>query len=88
MDMLSGNQIAEANLAEWRKLAQGLHARYLVDDFDADGARFVAAVGEAGDSARDTTRGSRSARGTSTSNWSPKMPSTAMTRTPNTSSSG
>ena len=48
MDMLSGNQIAEANLAEWRKLAQGLHARYLVDDF-GDGVRFVAAVGEVGD---------------------------------------
>jgi 4a-hydroxytetrahydrobiopterin dehydratase len=48
MDMLKGAQIAEANLTDWRKLAQGLHARYLVDDFGA-GARFVAAVGEAGD---------------------------------------
>jgi 4a-hydroxytetrahydrobiopterin dehydratase len=48
MDMLRGEQIAEANLTDWRKLAQGLHARYLVDDFAA-GARFVAAVGEAGD---------------------------------------
>lgn len=48
MDMLSGEQIAEASLADWRKLAQGLHARYLVDDFSA-GARFVAAVAEAGD---------------------------------------
>lgn len=48
MDMLKGQQIAEANLTDWRKLAQGLHARYLVDDFGA-GARFVAAVGEAGD---------------------------------------
>lgn len=48
MDMLKGEQIAEANLDDWRKLAQGLHARYLVDDFGA-GARFVAAVGEAGD---------------------------------------
>ena len=48
MDMLRGKQIAQANLADWRKLAQGLHARYLVDDFSA-GARFVAAVGEAGD---------------------------------------
>ena len=48
MDMLQGEQIAAANLADWRKLAQGLHARYLVDDF-ATGARFVAAVGEAGD---------------------------------------
>jgi 4a-hydroxytetrahydrobiopterin dehydratase len=48
MDMLRGNQIAEADLTDWRKLAQGLHARYLVRDFGA-GARFVAAVGEAGD---------------------------------------
>lgn len=48
MDMLTGEQIAEANLTDWRKLAQGLHARYLVGDFGA-GARFVAAVGEAGD---------------------------------------
>jgi 4a-hydroxytetrahydrobiopterin dehydratase len=46
MDMLKGERIAEANLTDWRKLAQGLHARYLVDDFGA-GARFVAAVGEA-----------------------------------------
>ena len=48
MDMLKGDQIAEANLTDWRKLAQGLHARYLVDDFGT-GARFVTAVGEAGD---------------------------------------
>ena len=48
MDMLRGTQIAEAGLTDWRKLAQGLHARYRVDDFGA-GARFVAAVGEAGD---------------------------------------
>ena len=48
MDMLRGEQIAAANLTDWRKLAQGLHARYVVDDFGT-GARFVAAVGEAGD---------------------------------------
>ena len=48
MDMLKGDQIAAAKLTDWRKLAQGLHARYLVDDFGA-GVRFVAAVGEAGD---------------------------------------
>ena len=40
--------IAAAQLTEWRKLAQGLHARYLVEDF-ATAARFVVAVGEAGD---------------------------------------
>jgi 4a-hydroxytetrahydrobiopterin dehydratase len=48
MDMLRGQQIADANLTDWRKLAQGLHARYLVPDFGT-AARFVTAVGEAGD---------------------------------------
>ena len=48
MDMLRGEKIAEADLTDWRKLAQGLHARYLVGDFGA-AVRFVAAVGEAGD---------------------------------------
>jgi 4a-hydroxytetrahydrobiopterin dehydratase len=48
MDMLTDEQIAEANLADWRKLGQGLHARYVVGGFDA-AVRFVAAVGEAGD---------------------------------------
>ena len=48
MDMLRGPQIAEAGLVDWRKLAQGLHARYVVGDFGS-AARFVAAVGEAGD---------------------------------------
>ena len=48
MDMLKSEQIAEAQLVDWRKLAQGLHARYVVDDFAA-AARFVTAVGEAGD---------------------------------------
>jgi 4a-hydroxytetrahydrobiopterin dehydratase len=48
MDMLTGEQIAEADLTDWRKLGQGLHARYVVGGFGA-GVRFVAAVGEAGD---------------------------------------
>lgn len=48
MDMLSNDQIARAGLTEWRKLGQGLHARYAVPDFGS-AARFVAAVGEAGD---------------------------------------
>lgn len=48
MDMLRGKQIAEAGLTDWRKLAQGLHASYLVPDFAA-AVRFLAAVGEAGD---------------------------------------
>lgn len=46
MDMLSGAKITEAGLTDWRKLGQGLHARYRVADLTA-GARFVAAIGEA-----------------------------------------
>src|SRR5262245_11832636 len=48
MDMLTEAQIAETNLTDWRKLGQGLHARYVASDFGA-GVRFLAAVGEAGD---------------------------------------
>ena len=48
MDMMTGEQIAAAGLGDWRKLAQGLHARYRVADFAA-GARLVSAVGQAGD---------------------------------------
>jgi 4a-hydroxytetrahydrobiopterin dehydratase len=48
MDMLTGEQIAAMNLTDWRKLAQGLHARYVLGDFGA-GVRFVTAVAEAGD---------------------------------------
>ena len=50
MDMLTGEQITGAGLTDWRKLGQGLHARYRTGGFGA-GARFVAAVGEAGDAA-------------------------------------
>ena len=48
MDMLTNDQIAATHLTDWRKLGQGLHARYVVRDFGT-GARFVTAVGEAGD---------------------------------------
>lgn len=48
MEMLSREQIAEAGLTDWRKLAQGLHARFAVDSFGA-GARFITAVAGAGD---------------------------------------
>ncbi|KGN38284.1 VOC family protein [Knoellia subterranea] len=48
MDMLRGEAIGKAGLVEWRKLAQGLHARYVVGDFGA-AARFVAAIGATGD---------------------------------------
>lgn len=46
MDMLAGEQIAAADLTDWRKLAQGLHTRYLVPDYAA--ARLVAAIADAG----------------------------------------
>ncbi|AGZ42396.1 VOC family protein [Actinoplanes friuliensis] len=48
MDMLRSAQIAEAGLTDWRKLAQGLHTRYLIAGFGT-GARFVTAIAEAGD---------------------------------------
>jgi 4a-hydroxytetrahydrobiopterin dehydratase len=48
MDMLRGEEISKADLTDWRKLAQGLHARYVVDDFGS-AVRFLAAVGDAGD---------------------------------------
>ena len=57
MDMLSGDQIQDAHLTDWRKLAQGLHARYVVADLRS-GARFLAAaadaVGDHGDHLRAT----------------------------------
>lgn len=46
MDMLSGEQITKADLSDWRKLGQGLHARFTVDDF-VSGARFLAAIATA-----------------------------------------
>jgi len=46
MDMLTGDQITQARLHDWRKLAQGLHARYVVEDLAA-AARLVAAAAEA-----------------------------------------
>ena len=46
--LMSGDdQIAAAGLSDWRKLGQGLHARYLTADFRA-GARFLAAIAETG----------------------------------------
>jgi 4a-hydroxytetrahydrobiopterin dehydratase len=48
--MLSGDQIAQAALGDWRKLGQGLHARFVTSDFAA-GARLVGAIAEAGDAA-------------------------------------
>ena len=48
MEMLSGDQITRGQLTDWRKLGQGLHARFRVGDFAA-GVRFVSAIAEAGD---------------------------------------
>lgn len=48
MDMMWGDEIAAAQLTDWRKLAQGLHARFLVDGMST-GARCIAAVAQAGD---------------------------------------
>ncbi len=48
MEMLGRDQITQADLTDWRKLGQGLHARFLVGDFAA-GARLVSAIAEAGD---------------------------------------
>lgn len=50
MNMLSGEQITAAAVTDWRKLGQGLHARFVIRDFRA-GARFLTAVGEVGEAA-------------------------------------
>jgi 4a-hydroxytetrahydrobiopterin dehydratase len=50
MDMLSGEQVTTAALTDWRKLGQGLHARFVIRDFRA-GVRFLSAIGEAGEAA-------------------------------------
>ena len=50
MESLTAEQILDAGLADWRKLAQALHARFLTGDF-ATGLRFVTAVSEAAEAA-------------------------------------
>lgn len=50
MTELTSAQIMDAHLDDWRKLAQGLHARFLTGDFAA-GLRFVSAIGEAAEAA-------------------------------------
>ena len=47
-DMLSDQQIADADLEDWRKLGQGLHARFVTGDFTT-GVRFLTAVAAVGD---------------------------------------
>jgi 4a-hydroxytetrahydrobiopterin dehydratase len=48
MDMISGDQVTAAGLPDWRKLGQGLHARFVLPGFGA-GVRFLSAIGEAAD---------------------------------------
>ncbi len=43
MEKLSTSEILDARLDDWRKLAQALHTRYRIADFN-EGAAFVAAV--------------------------------------------
>lgn len=50
METLNVQQILDAGLSDWRRLAQALHARFLTGDFAA-GLRFVTAVDEAAESA-------------------------------------
>lgn len=45
MSILSTQQILDAGLNDWRKLAQALHARFLTRDF-ATGLALVSAIGE------------------------------------------
>jgi 4a-hydroxytetrahydrobiopterin dehydratase len=45
MERLSNQQILDAGLVDWRKLAQAVHARYVVPDYVV-AAAFVAAVAE------------------------------------------
>jgi len=50
MDTLSDKQVLEAGLADWRKLAQGIHARFRTGDF-VSGLAFVTAVTQAAERA-------------------------------------
>lgn len=50
MDKLSTQEILDARLDDWRKLAQALHARYRVADFRA-AAAFAGAVADAAEAA-------------------------------------
>jgi 4a-hydroxytetrahydrobiopterin dehydratase len=50
MERLSTQEILDAGLEDWRKLAQALHARYRITDYKA-GADFVVAVAAVADAA-------------------------------------
>jgi 4a-hydroxytetrahydrobiopterin dehydratase len=45
MEELTNQQIVEARLTDWRKLAQRLHARFGIDDY-ASGVAFLADIGD------------------------------------------
>jgi 4a-hydroxytetrahydrobiopterin dehydratase len=45
MERLNNHQILDADLVDWRKLAQALHARYSIPNYDV-AATFVAAVAQ------------------------------------------
>ena len=50
VDMLTTEQVLDAQLEDWRKLGQALHARFRTGDF-VTGVGFVTAVGEAAEAA-------------------------------------
>lgn len=50
MQTLTTADVAAAQLADWRKLAQALHARFRIENF-TEGAAFVQAVAQAADAA-------------------------------------
>ncbi len=50
MEQLTNQQILDARLDDWRKLAQALHARFLTGDF-VTGLKFVTAVTEVAEAA-------------------------------------
>lgn len=50
MEQLTNKQILDAGLNDWRKLAQGIHARFLTGDFST-GVQFLNAVAEAAERA-------------------------------------
>lgn len=50
MDTVTNQQILDAGLSDWRRLAQALHTRFTVPDYTA-AARFIAAVADAAEAA-------------------------------------
>lgn len=50
MEKITVQQVLDAHLDDWRRLAQALHARYLTGDF-VTGLAFVTAIGEAAEQA-------------------------------------